>query len=81
MKKKVYFRCCRKYTFFIQQFRWKGLDKRRIAQLGLIFNVTNRCQAVKVDRTFYEELTDLKATLADGAAKFQEMLSWVAARD
>ncbi len=33
------------------------------------------------DATFYQELTDLKATLADGAAKFQEMLEWVAARD
>ena len=32
------------------------------------------------DRTFYNDLTDLKATLADGAAKFQEMVAWVAAR-
>lgn len=32
------------------------------------------------DKTFYKELTDLKATLEDGAAKFQEMLAWVAAR-
>jgi enoyl-CoA hydratase len=32
------------------------------------------------DRTFYSDLTDLKATLADGAAKFQEMIAWVAAR-
>ena len=33
------------------------------------------------DRTFYNDLTDLKATLEDGAAKFQKMLSWVAARE
>ncbi len=33
------------------------------------------------DSTYYEELTDVKATLADGAAKFQQMLAWVAARD
>ena len=32
------------------------------------------------DRTFYQDLTNLQATLADGAAKFQEMLAWVAAR-
>ncbi|MGD0075308.1 MAG: enoyl-CoA hydratase-related protein [Candidatus Binataceae bacterium] len=31
------------------------------------------------DRTFYKDLTDLKATLADGAAKFQQMVSWAAA--
>ena len=33
------------------------------------------------DKTFYNELTDLQATLADGAAKYQEMLAWVAARE
>ena len=33
------------------------------------------------DRTFYNDLTDLKATLKDGAAKFQEMVSWAAARE
>jgi enoyl-CoA hydratase len=33
------------------------------------------------DRTFYNDLTDLKATLEDGAAKFQKMLSWAAARE
>jgi hypothetical protein len=33
------------------------------------------------DRTFYQELTDLKATLADGAAKFHAMVSWAAARE
>lgn len=33
------------------------------------------------DRTFYKDLTDLQATLADGAAKFQQMKAWVAARD
>ncbi len=33
------------------------------------------------DRTFYQELTDLQATLADGAAKFQDMVAWVAARE
>lgn len=33
------------------------------------------------DRTFYEDLSDLKATLKDGEAKFQEMISWVAARE
>ena len=33
------------------------------------------------EHTFYKELTDLKATLEDGAAKFQKMLSWVAARE
>lgn len=33
------------------------------------------------DRTFYRELTDLQATLADGAAKFQEMVAWVAGRE
>ncbi len=32
------------------------------------------------DRTFYTALTDLQATLADGAAKFQQMVAWVAAR-
>jgi enoyl-CoA hydratase len=32
------------------------------------------------DRTFYGALTDLQATLADGAAKFQQMVAWVAAR-
>ena len=33
------------------------------------------------DQTFYDDLTDLKATLEDGAAKFQEMVAWVAARE
>jgi enoyl-CoA hydratase len=33
------------------------------------------------DRTFYNDLTDLKVTLEDGAAKFQEMISWAAARE
>ncbi len=33
------------------------------------------------DRTFYNDLTDLKATLEDGAAKFREMVSWAAARE
>ncbi len=33
------------------------------------------------DQTFYNQLTDLQATLADGAAKYQEMLAWVASRD
>lgn len=32
------------------------------------------------DRTFYKELTDLNATLEDGAAKFQQLVSWVAKR-
>ncbi|MEM7465329.1 MAG: enoyl-CoA hydratase-related protein [Pseudomonadota bacterium] len=32
------------------------------------------------DSTFYDDLTDLNATLADGASKFQDMLKWVAAR-
>lgn len=32
------------------------------------------------DQTFYKTLTDLQATLADGAAKFQLMKDWVAAR-
>jgi len=32
------------------------------------------------DKTFYQELTDLKATLEDGAAKFQDMVAWVASR-
>jgi len=32
------------------------------------------------DRTFYTALTDLQATLADGAAKFQQMVAWVAVR-
>jgi len=33
------------------------------------------------DQTFYRNLTDLKATLQDGAVKFREMVSWAAARD
>ena len=33
------------------------------------------------DASFYKELTDLDATLEDGAAKFQELIAWVAARD
>jgi enoyl-CoA hydratase len=33
------------------------------------------------DQTFYDGLTDLKATLNDGAAKFQDLVSWVAARE
>jgi hypothetical protein len=33
------------------------------------------------DRTFYNDLTDLKATIEDGAAKFQEMVSWAAVRE
>ena len=33
------------------------------------------------DRTYYNELRDLKATLTDGAAKFQELVSWAAARE
>ncbi len=33
------------------------------------------------DGTFYNDLTDLNATLEDGAAKFQELVSWVAARE
>lgn len=36
---------------------------------------------VASDGSFYKELTDLQATLRDGAAKFQQMLAWVAARD
>lgn len=32
------------------------------------------------DQTFYKMLTDLEATLADGAAKFQLMKDWVASR-
>jgi enoyl-CoA hydratase len=32
------------------------------------------------DSTYYDDLTDMKATLEDGAAKFQELVSWVAAR-
>ena len=28
------------------------------------------------DKSFYETLTDLDATLKDGAGKFQEMLTW-----
>lgn len=32
------------------------------------------------DQTFYKTLTDLQATLADGAAKFQLMKDWVASR-
>ena len=33
------------------------------------------------DSTFYDELTDLQATLKDGGAKFQELVAWVAARN
>jgi len=33
------------------------------------------------EATFYGELTDVSATLEDGAAKFQAMLRWAAARD
>jgi hypothetical protein len=33
------------------------------------------------ERTFYNDLTNLKATLEDGAAKFREMASWAAARE
>jgi enoyl-CoA hydratase/carnithine racemase len=33
------------------------------------------------DSIFYDELTDLQATLSDGGAKFQELVAWVAARD
>ncbi|MDA0821060.1 MAG: enoyl-CoA hydratase-related protein [Proteobacteria bacterium] len=33
------------------------------------------------DSTYYDDLTDMKATLEDGAAKFQELVSWVAARE
>jgi enoyl-CoA hydratase len=33
------------------------------------------------DHTFYNDLTDLKATLEDGTAKFQELVSWAAARE
>jgi enoyl-CoA hydratase len=33
------------------------------------------------DRTYYDDLTDMQATLKDGAAKFQELVSWVAARN
>ncbi len=32
------------------------------------------------DNTFYEELTNLQATLADGGTKFRELVAWVAAR-
>lgn len=33
------------------------------------------------DRTFYNDLANLKATLEDGTAKFQELVSWAAARE
>ena len=33
------------------------------------------------DHTFYNDLTDLKATLEDGTSKFQELVSWAAARE
>ena len=33
------------------------------------------------ESTFYDALTDLQATLDDGAAKFQKLVAWVAARD
>ncbi|MFT4563903.1 MAG: enoyl-CoA hydratase [Gammaproteobacteria bacterium] len=33
------------------------------------------------DGSYYDDLTDMKATLEDGAAKFQELVSWVAARE
>ncbi len=33
------------------------------------------------DQTFYQELTNLEATLEDGAAKFKALIAWVDARD
>ncbi|MFT4562572.1 MAG: hypothetical protein ACI9BW_002318 [Gammaproteobacteria bacterium] len=36
---------------------------------------------VASDGTYYNDLTDMKATLEDGGAKFQELVSWIAARE
>ena len=33
------------------------------------------------EKTYYGDLTDVAATLKDGAEKFQAMLRWVAERD